>query len=68
MLRRLHTVDKRFSVSLQRGKGSHRMVVLTTEDGVKHYPFPCHDDGTEVGRPYLRDIINYFGLPSDIFD
>ena len=44
------------------------MVVLTTEDGVKHYPFPCHDDGAEIGRSYLRDIINYFGLPSDIFD
>jgi hypothetical protein len=68
MLKRLRTVDKRFSVSRQRGKGSHRMVVLTTPNGVSHYPFPCHDDGTEIGRNYLRDIINYFNLPPDIFD
>ena len=44
------------------------MVVLATENGVKHYPFPCHDDGTEIGRHYLRDIIRYFGLPADLFD
>ena len=44
------------------------MVVLATEKGVKHYPFPCHDDGTEIGRHYLRDIIRYFGLPVDLFD
>lgn len=40
------------------------MVVL----GQRHYPFPCHDDGTEIKPVYLRDIIKYFGLPSDIFD
>ena len=44
------------------------MVVLETEEGVKHYPFPCHDDGSEIGRHYLRDIIRRFELPSDIFD
>jgi len=44
------------------------MVVLTTDDGVKHYPFPCHSDGQQIDRRYLRDIISYFGLPSDIFD
>jgi len=68
MLKRLRAVDKRFTVSLQRGKGSHRMVVLTTDEGVRHYPFPCHDDGAEIDRRYLRDIIHYFGLPTDIFD
>jgi len=44
------------------------MVVLTTVDGTRHYPFPCHDDGAEISRRYLRDIIAYFDLPSDIFD
>ena len=44
------------------------MVVLTTNEGVRHYPFPCHDDGAEIDGHYLRDIINYFGLPSDTFD
>lgn len=44
------------------------MVVLTTDDGVKHYPFPCHDDGAEIQRCCLRDIIRYFDLPLDIFD
>jgi hypothetical protein len=44
------------------------MVVHTSDIGVRHYPFPCHDDGTEIGRHYLRDIIRYFGLPPDIFD
>jgi hypothetical protein len=68
MLARLRAVDKRFTVSVERGKGSHRMVVFTTEAGVKHYPFPCHNDGAEIARRYLADIINYFGLPSDIFD
>jgi hypothetical protein len=32
------------------------------------YPFPCHDDGAEIGRHYLRDIIKYFDLPAEIFD
>ncbi|HXH93295.1 MAG TPA: type II toxin-antitoxin system HicA family toxin [Thermoanaerobaculia bacterium] len=68
MLKRLRAHDKRFSVSVERGKGSHRMVVLTTKDGESHYPFPCHNDGAEIDRRYLRDIINYFGLPPDIFD
>ena len=68
MLKRLRKVDKRFEVWEDRGKGSHRMVVLKTENGVKHYPFPCHDDGTEISRHYLRDIIRYFGLPADLFD
>lgn len=68
MLKRLRAHDKRFSVALDRGKGSHRMVVLTADTGVKHYPFPCHDDGSEIGRYYLRDIIKYFDLPLDIFD
>jgi hypothetical protein len=44
------------------------MVVLTTDRAVKHYPFPCHNDGAEIGRQYLRDIIRYFNLPEDIFD
>src|SRR5882724_9017445 len=26
------------------GKGSHRMLAL----GVSHYPFPCHDEGSEI--------------------
>lgn len=64
MLRRLRTVDKEFQVWEDRGKGSHRMVVL----GEKHYPFPCHNDGAQIGRSYLRDIIKFFDLPSDIFD
>jgi hypothetical protein len=68
MLKRLHGVDTRFTISVRRGKGSHRMVVLTTSSGVAHYPFPCHNDGAEIGKNYLRDIIKYFGLPSDIFD
>ena len=64
MLKRLRKVDKAFEVWLDRGKGSHRMLVL----GKKHYPFPCHDDGTEISRFYLRDIIKYFELPADLFD
>ena len=45
------------------------MVVLTTDDGTRHYPFPCHNDGAQIGlRTYLRDIIRYFNLPNDIFD
>jgi hypothetical protein len=44
------------------------MVVLTTDTGQKHYPFSCHSDGAEIDRRYLRDIISYFELPSDIFD
>jgi hypothetical protein len=68
MLLRLRRVDKRFTIARDRGKGSHRMVVLTTDERVRHYPFPCHDDGALIGRPYLRDIIRYFGLPDDIFD
>src|SRR5258705_2978 len=58
MLKRLRAVDKRFSVSVERGKGSHRMVVLTTEDSVTHYPFPCYNDGAEINRRYLRVFIN----------
>ena len=68
MLKRLREVDKRFKVCLDRGKGSHRMLVLTTDRGERHYPFPCHDDGSEIARNYLRDIIRYFSLPNDIFD
>jgi hypothetical protein len=68
MLRRLREHDKRFSIAVDRGKGSHRLVVQTSDLGVRHYPFPCHDDGTEIGRHYLRDIIRYFDLPPDIFD
>lgn len=68
MLKRLRGEDKRFSVSVERGKGSHRMVVLTTDTGSRHYPFPCHNDGADIDRKYLRDIISYFDLPSDIFD
>lgn len=68
MLKRLRGFDKRFEVWEDRGKGSHRMVVLRTEFGERHYPFPCHDDGAEIGRHYLRDIIRYFDLPPDIFD
>lgn len=64
MLKRLRTVDKDFQVWEDRGKGSHRMVVL----GSKHYPFPCHNDGVQIDRRYLRDIIKFFDLPSDIFD
>lgn len=64
MLKRCREVDKAFEVWSYRGKGSHRMLVL----GKRHYPFPCHDEGSEIARPYLRDIINYFDLPSDIFD
>jgi len=63
MLKRLHKVDKAFAVFVNRGKGSHRMLVL----GTSHYPFPCHDDGSEIDRRYLRDIIRRFGLPPDIF-
>ena len=68
MLKRLRSVDKRFTVIRDRGKGSHRMVALTTESGVRHYPFPCHSDGAEIARPYLRDILKYFNLPDDLFD
>ncbi len=68
MLKRLRTVDKRFQVWVDRGKGSHRMVTLTTDDGARHYPFPCHNDGAQIDRRYLRDIIRYFDLPDDIFD
>ena len=64
MLKRVRKVDKGFIVWANRGKGSHRMLVL----GEKHYPFPCHDDGTEIAQCYLRDIIHYFDLPKDIFD
>ena len=68
MLKRLRAHDKRFSVAVDRGKGSHRMVVRTTDTGVRHYPFPCHDEGSEILPCYLRDIIRYFDLPRDIFD
>lgn len=68
MLKRLREHDKRFWVSVDRGKGSHRMVVLTTDEGEKHYPFPCHNDGAEIGANYLRAIIRYFDLPADTFD
>lgn len=44
------------------------MLVLETDEGVRHYPFPCHDDGTEIHPNYLRAMIKYFGLPKDIFD
>lgn len=64
MLKRLHTVDKRFEVWLDRGKGSHRVLAL----GEKHYPFPCHNDGAEIARHYLRDILKFFDLPRDLFD
>jgi len=64
MLKRLHEVDKEYTIFRDRGKGSHRMVAL----GNKHYPFPCHNDGAEIGRHYLRDIIKFFDLPDDIFD
>jgi hypothetical protein len=68
MLKRLHTVDKRFEVWADRGKGGHRMLVLQTKDGTKHYPFPCHNEGAEIARHYLRDIIRYFDLPEHLFD
>jgi hypothetical protein len=68
MLKRLRAIDKRFEVWVDRDKGSHRMLVLRTDRDVKHYPFPCHNDGAEIGRHYLRDIISYFGLAEDIFD
>ena len=64
MLKRLHGVDKAFAVFKNRGKGSHRMLAL----GANHYPFPCHDDGSEISPRYLRDIIRKFALPQDIFD
>jgi hypothetical protein len=64
MLKRLHAVDKTFTVFVNRGKGSHRMLAL----GANHYPFPCHDEGSEIDRRYLRDVIRKFNLPSDIFD
>jgi hypothetical protein len=68
MLKRLRTIDKRFEVWVDRGKGSHRMIVLETGATKKHYPFPCHDDGTEIAPHYLRDILKYFDLPRDLFD
>jgi len=64
MLKRLRKVDKGFTVFVNRGKGSHRMLAL----GANHYPFPCHDDGSEIHPRYLHDIIRRFQLPPDIFD
>ena len=68
MLKRLRRIDKRYEIVIERGKGSHRMVALPVGNGEMHYPFPCHDDGTDIKPCYLRDIIKYFGLPKDIFD
>ena len=68
MLKRLRTVDKRFKIVLDRGKGSHRMLVRPTDTGERHYPFPCHSDGAEIGKNYLRDILRFFALPPDLFD
>jgi len=64
MLKRLHSVDKEFQIWVDRGKGSHRMAAL----GKNSYPFPCHNDGSEISPRYLRDIIRRFNLPPDIFD
>ena len=68
LLKRVRQVDRRFVVAVNRGKGSHRMLILETEAGKRHYPFPCHNDGAEIGKHYLKDIIAYFDLPAGIFD
>ncbi len=57
-------MNKDFRIFVNRGKGSHRMLAL----GDKHAPFDCHDQGTEIKKCYLRDIIRFFDLPEDIFD
>ena len=66
--RRLRSHDRRFETST-RGKGSHRTIHHPDVNGrPASFTVPCHDEGSEVKRPYLVGIRRRFALPDDFFD
>ena len=56
-------------VEAGRAKGSHRLLVRTNLDGSKcTYPVPFHGNQTPIPPRMLKDIIERFKLPRNIFD
>lgn len=52
-----------------RAKGSHRLLVRANQDGSEcAYPVPFHGSQTPIPPRMLKDIIERFDLPRNIFD
>lgn len=61
--------DSDFEFYTRKGKGSHRAIEHPDQDGVrKALIIPCHNEGADLLKVYLKLIINRFNLPKDIFD
>ena len=61
--------DPGFSISKDRGRGSHRMSVHTDVDGgITPYPVPYHGEKKQIPHRMQKLIIHHFNLPESIFD
>ncbi len=69
VIRILKKHDPRFEEYFASGGGSHRQVYHPDVNGsAKSYPLPYHGEKTDTYRPYLKQLIERFNLPEDIFD
>lgn len=56
-------------IELGRAKGSHRLLVRANQDGSEcSYPVPFHGSQTPIPPRMLKDIVERFDLPRNIFD
>jgi predicted RNA binding protein YcfA (HicA-like mRNA interferase family) len=50
--------------NVSRGKGSHRMFSGVVDGQERRYPVPCHNEGDELAKQYVKAVRRAFGLSS----
>jgi hypothetical protein len=59
--------DSRFEFSINRAKGSERMIYHPSINGrPESFPVKCHGENTELRRGVISGIIRRFNLPHDL--
>lgn len=60
--------------NVKRGKGSERILIFASNWNTTtkkyygpQYPIKCHGDGTEIYKPVISKILNYFGISHEAF-
>jgi predicted RNA binding protein YcfA (HicA-like mRNA interferase family) len=68
VFRLLRKHDKRFTIYVDKGKGSHRTIYHPDVKGSpRSYPVPYHK-GRDLQRGYIVGIIRRFELPDGVFN
>jgi hypothetical protein len=67
LVQTLRQYDSRFEFSINRAKGSERMIYHPSINGrPAAFPVKCHGENTELRKGVISGIIRRFNLPRDL--